>query len=67
MDIKQLEDILRYHGIDPDSIPPDKSDFQANEEMASMLLTLLMTEVDALRAEINTLKAQVEQLQGGVA
>ena len=61
--MNQLEEILRFHGVDPDSIPEDKSPFQQNEEMASILLTFLMTENDFLRMRIEVLEARVTELE----
>lgn len=53
---------LRQKGIE---VKPQKSPFQVNQEMAAMLLTLLMPEVDFLRQRVEALEAEVIALKGG--
>lgn len=46
-------DYLASKGI---TVEPIKSPFQVNQEMGAMLLTLLMSEIDSLRARVQALE-----------
>jgi hypothetical protein len=66
---KDLEEILRYHGMDPDKIEPDPS--PVSDDYGNALVLLLET-VNSLGmanvqlfTEIQTLKAEVEALKNG--
>lgn len=51
--LQNAVDYLKSKGIE---VAPQKSTFQLNMEMATMLLTVLMSEVDYLRNRIEILE-----------
>lgn len=57
VNIQILDEFLRKLGYDT---TPEKSQFQINEEMSSMLLTLMMSELDFLRQRVETLEAKLK-------
>lgn len=61
-DLQLAVEYLQQKGIE---VKPEKSPFQNNQEMAAMLLTVLMPEVDYLRQRVETLEAEVAALKGG--
>jgi hypothetical protein len=63
MDIPNILEHLASRGVPV--TPHEKGQFQINEEMATMLLTVLMSEVDALRFQVQGLQAEVDVLKGG--
>lgn len=63
-DLKQAVEYLQQKGIE---VKPEKSPFQNNQEMAAMLLTLLMPEVDYLRQRVEALESELAALKGGNA
>lgn len=61
----ELQNIIEHLAAKGIQVEPQKGQFQINEEMATMLLTVLMSEVDALRLQVQGLQATVEVLKGG--
>lgn len=51
--LQDAVEYLRSRGIE---VEPQKSTFQLNTEMAAILLTFMMAEIDYLRARIETLE-----------
>jgi hypothetical protein len=55
MDLKVVDEVLQRFGFDTTA---EKSQFQQNEEMASILVTFLMSEVDSLNKRVAELEAK---------
>jgi hypothetical protein len=55
IDLKALDEKLQQLGFDTTA---EKSQFQLNEEMASILVTFLMSEVDSLNKRVAELEAK---------
>lgn len=62
MELQTAIEYLESKGI---KVDPKKSLFQTNQEMAVMLLTLLMSENDYLRSRLDALEQRVAMLEGG--
>lgn len=62
MELQTAIEYLESKGI---KVDPKKSLFQTNQEMAVMLLTLLMSENDYLRSRLDALEQRVAELEGG--
>jgi hypothetical protein len=56
MDLHVLDEHLQRLGFNTEA---KKSQFQQNEEMASILVTFLMSEVDSLNKRVAELEAKV--------
>jgi hypothetical protein len=55
MELKAVDEVLQRFGFDTTA---EKSQFQQNEEMASILVTFLMSEVDSLNKRVAELEAK---------
>jgi hypothetical protein len=56
MEIKAVDEVLQRFGFDTTA---EKSQFQQNEEMASILVTFLMSEIDSLNKRVAELEAKL--------
>jgi hypothetical protein len=56
IDLKAVDEVLQRFGFDTTA---EKSQFQQNEEMASILVTFLMSEVDSLNKRVTELEAKL--------
>jgi hypothetical protein len=56
MELKAVDEVLQRFGFDTTA---EKSQFQQNEEMASILVTFLMSEVDSLNKRVAELEAKL--------
>jgi hypothetical protein len=56
IDLKAVDEVLQRFGFDTTA---EKSQFQQNEEMASILVTFLMSEIDSLNKRVTELEAKL--------